>query len=473
MPSPATGDPSARVPLRTKVLWGCGGLADNFMFNTMTALGTLVYVNHFGLSPALAGMALGLPRIVDAITDPWVGNLSDQWRGRHGRRRPLMFFGVIGCALLLPLLWTVPFASTASNPWHSNIPFLYIVVVGSLLATAYTFFVIPYTALGFELSPDYDERTRIVRWRMIIGLGGSLAAGWLFRLAASERFEDLGTGAFWTTVGVAAIVLVSGMLPVFGTPERPPSQPPERLHFAVALRDTLANAPFRILFIAYITIIVALFSAQGIAPLLLQHHVFGGDARAMGSFQGWLGTLAVGMSYGSIFLIGWISVRTSKRTAMMAGLALALVGTLANYWAMDPRWPGMMFATAVVTFLGLQGCWLMVDSMTADVCDEDALRTGRRREGMFSAVKGFALKAAQGLTFGVGGAMATWAGYEAQTVSNSGLAPDVAERMKFLLIGFQAAGLLLALVLMRAYPIDRERSEENRRRLRAREQATG
>ena len=44
-----------RVPLRTKVMWGFGGLADNFMFNTMTALGTLVYVNHFKLTPALAG----------------------------------------------------------------------------------------------------------------------------------------------------------------------------------------------------------------------------------------------------------------------------------------------------------------------------------------------------------------------------------------------------------------------------------
>jgi GPH family glycoside/pentoside/hexuronide:cation symporter len=66
-----------KVPLRTKVMWGFGGLADNFMFNTLTALGTLVYVNHFKLSPALAGLAMGLPRIFDAITDPLIGNLSD------------------------------------------------------------------------------------------------------------------------------------------------------------------------------------------------------------------------------------------------------------------------------------------------------------------------------------------------------------------------------------------------------------
>jgi len=92
-------------------------------------------------------------------------------------------------------------------------------VLGSLLALAYTFFVVPYTALGFELTPDYDERTRVVRWRMYIGLFGSLAAGWLFRLAADEYWPSLGVGAFWVTVGVAAIVLISGMIPVFGCKE--------------------------------------------------------------------------------------------------------------------------------------------------------------------------------------------------------------------------------------------------------------
>jgi GPH family glycoside/pentoside/hexuronide:cation symporter len=69
-----------------------------------------------------------------------------------------------------------------------------------------------------------------------------------------------------------------------------------------------------------------------------------------------------------------------------------------------------MCATYFISSLGLQGCWLMIESMAADVCDDDELRSGRRREGMFSAMKGFALKAAQGLTFGFGGYMATAAG---------------------------------------------------------------
>lgn len=463
--------PAHRVPLPKRIIWGFGGLADNFMFNTLTALGTLVYVNHFGLSPALAGLALAFPRLIDAFTDPWIGNLSDNAKTRFGRRRPYMLAGVIGCALLLPLLWTPPGVETAANPWYANLPFLYVVFIGSLLAIAYTLFVVPYTALGFELTPDYDERTRVIVWRMYIGLIGSVSAGWLFRLAAADRFPDLGAGAFWVSVGVSVVVLASGLIPVIGCREdlEIERQPPIRLF--PAIRYSMTNKPFLILFIAFVTIIVALFSAQSIAPLLLQHYVFGGSAKAVGNFQGLVMSMAVVLSYFSMFLIGWISTRTNKRFAIIVGLGLVLAGTAANFFAIDPRWPWALFVATGISFLGMQGAWLMIDSMVADVCDDDELASGRRREGMFSAAKGFALKAGQAITFGIGGYMATAAGFDAATVAETGLDEATAFRMKAFLIGFQSLGLVIAILLMLKYPITRERAEKTRRELEARKAA--
>ena len=458
-----------RVPLGTKITWGFGGLADNFMFNTLTALGTLVYVNHFGLSPALAGLALAFPRLIDAFTDPWIGNLSDNAKTRFGRRRPFMLFGVIACVVLLPLLWTVPGVETATNPWYSNLPFLYVCFIGSMLAIAYTLFVVPYTALGFELTPDYDERTRTLVWRMYIGLAGSLGAGWLFRIASEERwFPDLGVGAFWVTVGVSIIVLVAGMIPVIGCREDLEIKRQEPIRLIPAIRYSMTNRPFVILFVSYIFIIVALFAAQGILPLLLQHHVFGGSAAKVGTFTGIVGTMAVALSYASMIILTIISVRTNKRVAMIVGLSLVLAGTFMNYFAIDPRWPWALYVAAFVTFLGMQGCWLMVSSMVADVCDDDELRSDRRREGMFSAAIGFGLKAAQGVTFGVGGYLATRAGFDPAIVAESGLAEDVAWRMKALLIGFQALGLIIAIYLMTRYPITRSQAEETQRKLKER-----
>lgn len=461
-----------KVPLRTKVTWGFGGLADNFMFNTLTALGTLVYVNHFGLSPALAGLALAFPRLIDAFTDPWIGNLSDNAKTRFGRRRPFMLFGVIACVVLLPLLWTVPGVETAQNPWYSNLPFLYICFIGSMLAIAYTLFVVPYTALGFELTPDYDERTRTLVWRMYIGLAGSLGAGWLFRIASEDTwFANLGAGAFWVTVGVSLIVLIAGLIPVVGCREDLEVERQEPIKLIPAIRYSMTNKPFVILFISYVFVIVAMFSAQGIAPLLLQHHVFEGSAIKVGNFNGIVGTMAVALSYVSMILLTWISIRTNKRIAMIVGLSLVLTGTFMNYFAIDPRWPWALYVAAFVMFLGMQGCWLMVSSMVADVCDDDELKSDRRREGMFSAAIGFGLKAAQGLTFGIGGYLATAAGFDSVQVAEAGLAPEIANRMKFYLIGFQALGLIIAIKLMTRYPITREQAEATQKTLKERSSA--
>jgi len=453
------------VPLRTKVTWGFGGLADNFMFNTLTALGTLVYVQHFKFTPEMAGLALAFPRLIDAFTDPWIGNMSDNLKSRFGRRRPLMLIGVLFCALLLPLLWTPIGLDTVNEPWHRNIAFFYVCTIGSLLAIAYTLFVVPYTALGFELTPDYDERTRVLRWRMLIGLIGSLSAAWLFSLAAADYFPNIGVGAFWVTIGVSVVVLISGLIPTFGCKENLEIEEQEPIKILPAIKYTMTNKPFVILFISYVTIIVALFSAQSIAPLIMLHYVFEGSEQAVGKFAGLLGTMAVIISYGSMFFIGYLSSKYNKRAAMMIGLGFVLAGTILNYFAIDPRWPWAMYAAGAVTFIGMQGCWLMIDSMVADVCDDDELQTGRRREGMFSSVKGFALKAAQGLTFGLGGYMATAAGYDQHSVDASGLDEGTAVKMKALLIGFQALGLVIAIVLMWLYPISRERAEATQRKL--------
>jgi Na+/melibiose symporter-like transporter len=101
---------------------------------------------------------------------------------------------------------------------------------------------------------------------------------------------------------------------------------------------------------------------------------------------------------------------------MMLGLTLALIGVAGAWFAMDPRWPMAQLLTTGVAAMGLQGCWLMVSSMVADICDEDELKSGLRREGMFGAVNGFALKAALSVTAMIGGVLLTVTGFDAEEV---------------------------------------------------------
>ncbi|MBD5781632.1 MFS transporter [Pelagicoccus sp. NFK12] len=457
-----------RVSLGTKIFWGFGGLADNFMFNTLNALGLLIYVKFFEMPNLLAGVALAVPRFMDAITDPLIGNWSDNCRSPKGRRIPFMLWGVISCALILPFLWTPPYLETIDNPWYSNAPFWYLTLVGSALAFFYTLFVVPYTALGFELTPNYDERTRVVAWRMYIGLAGSLGSFSLYKLINLDVFNNQGQGAFWVSIGISVIVLASGMIPVAFVKENQKVRIPDPIKIGPAFATALKNKNFLILFFAYVIIVVATISGGSVLPFLMIPYVLDGSDKAWGDLSLVLGFLSVGMSYVSLFLIGWISRKWSKSIAMSVGIAFALVGTALLWPAIDPRWPWALYITSIIAFLGFQGCWLMVDTITADICDEDELITGRRREGMFSAVKGFTLKLAITITSLVGGGILQISGYDAKDIKENGITPDVVFDMKLLIVGTQCAGLLAALIIMIYYPLTRKQAERNRELLKIR-----
>lgn len=178
----------------------------------------------------------------------------------------------------------------------------------------------------------------------------------------------------------------------------------------------MTNKPFMILLVAYIIIIVGLFSAGNLGAFVNIYYICGGNKDFGGLLVAVAGSLGAIVSYLSMFLVTAVSVRTGKKTGMLLGLTLALLGVIGAWFAMDPRWPMAQLLTTVIACMGLQGCWLMVSSMVADVCDEDELKTGLRREGMFGAVNGFALKAALSATAMIGGILLTVTGFDAEKV---------------------------------------------------------
>lgn len=506
---------SDRVTLARRVGWGFGGIADNFMANTLFALGMIIYTTAFYIPAGIAGLALFVPRLFDAITDPLIGNFSDNFRSRWGRRRPLMLVGVIGCALLLPLMWFPPHLDTASvQPWGVfdnpfvlknwvtfgyNGPFWFIAILGSVYFLFYTLFMVPYTALGFELTPDYDERTRVLSWRMYLGLAASMTVPSLYWFCRQDVFGD-GVegeinGARMMSIVVACIILITGLIPVFMTREREDIKRQPSINIFKAVRSTLTNRPFLILFIAYIAVIMGLFTAGAVGQFALIYYVFQAAAsvdaaKDHASFLGLVaGVVAALTSYASMLLIGRLSMLTGKRHGMILGLFLMLAGTLAIWVLYDPTAsfnvagrelllslgvrdsiatalvPGVLIAT-VIGALGGQGCWLMIDSMTADICDEDELQTGLRREGMFSAVQGFARKIAFAFTVLIGGYLIQWVGFDPKAAEEAGgLSPEMSQRMLLMLMICQGGGLAIAIVVFFFYPITRERAEQTRAKL--------
>ena len=394
---------------------GFGGLADNYIMNVLNMIFLVLYVQYFKMPPMLAATALAIPRFMDAITDPLIGNISDNTRSRWGRRRPYLVWGAVLSAILLPLFWT-PIGDATAEVWWKNPAFIYATVLGSAYAITYTLFVVPYTALGYELTPDYDEKTRVLAWRMYIGLLGSLTVPWVYQLAQNDAFANEGSGAFWVSVGCGVIIIITGVIPAIVCREREDVQKQETSPFFKSLGATMTNKPFMILLISFVIIIVGLFSAGNLGAFVNIYYICGGNKDFGGLLVAVAGSLGAVVSYLSMFMVTAISTRTGKKTGMFIGLSFALIGVGGAWFSMDPRWPMAQLITTVISCMGLQGCWLMVSSMVADVCDEDELKTGLRREGMFGAVNGFALKAALSVTALIGGVLLTFTGFDAEEI---------------------------------------------------------
>ena len=173
---------SDKLPFLTKFLYGFGSMSYGIKDNAFAYFLLFVYVQIFGLAPDLAGLAILLMLVFDAFSDPLVGYFSDSHQSKWGRRHPFMYFSAIPVSLSFFLLWDPPEALSQTQL------FFYLLGVGVFIRTAITFYEIPSTALGPELSKDYVERSSLLSYRYWFGWWGGLLVWnslWIFVVYSS------------------------------------------------------------------------------------------------------------------------------------------------------------------------------------------------------------------------------------------------------------------------------------------------
>ena len=82
------------VPFSQKVAFGIGMLA-NQMFPAALGIFMVILVQGLGMSPVLWALIFFIPKLIDAVTDPLMGYISDHTNSRWGKRRPYVFVGAI------------------------------------------------------------------------------------------------------------------------------------------------------------------------------------------------------------------------------------------------------------------------------------------------------------------------------------------------------------------------------------------
>lgn len=364
------------------------------------------YADTMGLGLAAVGTALLLARVVDVLSDPLAGWLSDARPTRFGRRKPWIAGGGVVAAAALLALFMPP--AGAGFGW----------LVGFTIAlyVGWTFVAVPYTAWGAELTRDYDDRSRLTAAREGLMLAGILAAGAVPAVtAALGHREAAGLAAVaWLAVlaGAPAVAVLLLRVPeAAASPPHDAAARPVRLDRA-AVRSALANKPFLRLLAAWFVNGAANGLPGVLFPLYLQH-ALGADRTQ----QGLLIFLYFLAGIVAMPLWLWLARRIGKHRAWVAAMALCC---LVFVWVpLIP--PGAVWAFAAVCLL--TGATLGADlalppAMQADVVDLDTLRSGQERAGLFFALWSMATKLALGLAAAGGFWALEAAGFDTAAATN-------------------------------------------------------
>lgn len=432
--------------------------------NAFSSLVLPVYNIALFINPALLGWAMAIPRALDAIIDPWMGNISDNTRSRWGRRRPYIFFGAIACALILPILWMSP----SKSDWGV---FTWLTIFGTLYFLAYTVFIIPYQALGFEMTTDYDERSRLLAWPNYLGMTISFFLPWLPRMIEYSGFGGAVRGAIYVSIGVSAIVLVTGILPALFGREIASAKEQNKTHFWDTLKQACGNRSFLIVALANVIVLGGLATMVGLSLYVNIFIIYGGDRAAGLALCGVAGSVYAGVSYLSVFIAVWMNTRFGKKISAQILLCLTLLGVTSLWFTLVPELPYLQLVSTIIIGLGLQGTWMTFFTMVGDVCEEDELETGLRREGMFSSIGAFSRKMAVAGASILSGLVLNGVGFDAELAAQSGLTESVGHNLKLAFVLGQALVCLSGLILISFYPITRDRAIETQKILTARKSA--
>lgn len=459
-----------RIPTPQKLAFSLGMNTEYVATGLMTGVLWMPYFNiGLGMSPMILGVVLMILRTWEAFADPFLGNLSDNARTRWGRRRPFMAVGAVLTGCLYPLFWYMPgglgdYAKAA-----------YLVGVGLIFFTAFATWAMPYYGLQLELTPDYDERTRLSSWMALFSKLSSLAGGWVLAFVTGSWFINPATGKGDILIGmktgawiIAACIILFGLLPALFVKERyydAEVGKQQKEKFWTSMKESASCGPLWALIGISFFLVLGAMSVGTLNQYLSIYKVFDGDLAASSVVAGWKNTVLVVTGIVTIPLWTWLGERFDKKAMVIAMLVLSTLGIALNYFCLRPDMPYLQIVPAVFEAGAYGALWLFLPSMKADTADWDELHTGRRREGSINAFYSWFIKVSLTCAVGVGGAVLEVSGFDEKILHQP---PEVIERMMNLYVILPAIIWAVAIAIACYYPLNRARMTEIRATLEAR-----
>jgi sugar (glycoside-pentoside-hexuronide) transporter len=446
-PRRAAAAPPRLGPAR-KTVYALGDVTINTALTSMS----LVYTSYFlvqvaDVRPLLAGLVPLIGRVVDAVTDPLMGEISDRTPWRVGRRRPWFLIGAVPFGLSFAALWVdLPADSEGAR-------FAYYTAMYCLLSMAMTVVSVPYLAIQPEMALDYDERTSLNTYRTVgsmTGLAVAVNVREVAQLVGGGEPDFAGAGVL-----LGIFVTLPWIAVFLATFER------RRLHdgttatFLAGLRSVFAHRTFSRLTAIYI---MGRISMDLAGALIILYTTF------------WLGRIE-DFNLVMMCFLGSTTLALPLWLHLARGRDKARVFVLGSLWWMtwsvalafvQPEWPRwVVFVGVAVVGVGYAVVDLMPWSMVGEVVDEDELEGGLRREGIYNGVFTFLRKLGGALGVAMVMGVLDLAGYEKGEQQTETARQAIRWSTALAPAFFLGIGVWLA----RGYPLTRERHDAIRREL--------
>ncbi|MDZ4657988.1 MAG: MFS transporter [Bythopirellula sp.] len=439
MPSEQPAANSAdRVPWNQLIAFGMGGLIPIALFNIAGQLVGLLGNISLGLSAFLLGTILIIPRLWDAISDPIIGHFSDNVQTRWGRRRPFILIGGIAVAVSFVAMWWLPRGEWIREIFVSDLAYnwfllVFILVMLLIFFTACNLFEIPHGALGMEMSKDYHERTRLFSAKSFLGNLFALGTPWLIFLAGLEFFRgpsgDLIDGMRYVSL-LIAIILIPMSYWWFLTLKEPAAESAQerpKTAFWADMGTAVANRPFIYLVLTIFTLAMGFNFVGNFNNYITIFYLYGGDTVAASALLGIAGTTWAITGLIAVFPLNWISKRIGKKWTLLLAIGLMCAAQLSKIVCYDPTHPYLVLIPTILLSAGMLMFFTLGASMVGDVCDEDELNTGSRREGTYYSVFWWFIKMGSAFASFVTGALLVYTHFdEKQNVLVESLVGNVA-----------------------------------------------
>jgi|TARA_B100001093_G_scaffold245937_1_gene235451 Na+/melibiose symporter-like transporter len=386
-----------------KCQYSVGAIANGIKTDMFTFFLLFFYSRVIGLDPLLASLAIGAALIVDSITDPLMGTISDRTNSKLGRRHPYMLISFIPVSIFYILLFT------PKPDWDitQNQLFWWMFVCASFTRIGMTLFEVPHRSFGAEITKDYIERTKLFSWREMFAWVAGICNAFLaynifFKSTPEYPYGQLNPEAYFPLALSGAIFMVVSLLySSISTTKKIPSL--SKWTEAVTLKQiikelkiAISNKSFILFFLGSLTLSIS-WGLLNSLTLFINTDFWGLKGSQIGIF--------LYIYFGAAFIAFYITPKfvtlIGKRNFVLlcvSGVALSAPVAFISYnMGLTPE----KGTTTLVLFLCVPLVFISTlsiagnmtrDAMIGDIADEVELQSGKRQEGVLYAAVSFVQK---------------------------------------------------------------------------------